>query len=130
MLPRVKSINNNQASSDYLALTDISHSAVCCHSNKTSAPIANATNSAQLEGTPKLHMGPCSSVGMRRGTDTQTAVTTIPFASSTTHTKCNDNHQSRMNVIRVPCSALREHVALHQRQFTSEQQLTGWEWNM
>ena len=39
---------------------------------------------------PKLHPGPCSSVGMHRGqtdtqTDTQTRVTTIDFASSTTH---------------------------------------------
>jgi len=55
---------------------DISCPALCCHSNETSAPIANPTNSAQLGGTPyhspKLHMGPCSSVGMRRGTDRHT----------------------------------------------------------
>jgi len=48
----------------------------CCHSNETRAPIANPLNSAQLEGTPyhfpNLHPGPCSSVGMRRGTETQT----------------------------------------------------------
>ena len=39
-----------------------------------------------------LHLGPCSSVGMRRGTDTdiQTAVTNIHFASATTHAKCNN----------------------------------------
>jgi len=53
------------------------------HSNATRAPIANQLNSAQLEGIPyhfpKLHPGPCSSVGMRRRgqqtdrqTDTQT----------------------------------------------------------
>jgi len=65
--------------------------------------IAKLPNSAHLEGTPghspKLHPGPCSSAGMRRGTDRQTdrqtdtqmAVTTIYFAS-TTHTKCNDKH--------------------------------------
>jgi len=51
------------------ALADSSHSALCCHSNKTRAPIANLPNSAQLEGTPyhspKLRLGPCSSVGMR-----------------------------------------------------------------
>jgi len=42
--------------------------------------------------SPKLHPGPCSSVGMRRWTDThtQTAVTNIHFASSTTHAKCNE----------------------------------------
>jgi len=27
---------------------------VCCHSNKTRAPLANLQNSAQLEGTPYL----------------------------------------------------------------------------
>jgi len=51
------------------ALTNISRSALCCHSNETRAPIENSPNSAQLEGTPlpfpKLHPGPCGSVGMR-----------------------------------------------------------------
>jgi len=55
------------------ALADISRSALYCHSNETRAPIANLPNSAQLQGTPyhspKLYPGPCSSVGMRRGTD-------------------------------------------------------------
>jgi len=54
---------------------------------KTRAPITNPRNSAQLEGTPyhspKLHPGPCSSMGMRRGTDrqrdTQTTVTNNAF---------------------------------------------------
>jgi len=61
------------------ALADISRSALCCHSNETRAPIANP--------------GPCSSMGMRRGTDkqthrvTQTCVTNIHFAASTTHAK-------------------------------------------
>jgi len=45
---------------------------LCCHSHTTRAPIANLSNSAQLEGIPyhsfKLHPGPCSSVGMQRGT--------------------------------------------------------------
>jgi len=58
------------------ALADISHSALCCHSNKACTPIANPPNSAQPEGTcyhcPNLHPGPCSSVRMRRGTDRQT----------------------------------------------------------
>ena len=69
------------------ALAGISRSALCCHSNETRALTANLPNSAHLEGTPchssKLHPGPCSSAEMRRGTDTQTAVTTIYFASST-----------------------------------------------
>ena len=44
--------------------------------------------------SPKLHLGPCSSVWMRRGTDshtdTQTAVANIHFASAIPHAKCND----------------------------------------
>jgi len=71
--------------------------ALCCHSNATRAPIANPPNIAQLGGSlyhaPKLHPGPCSSVGVwprtDTQTDTQTRVTTIHFASSTTHTKGN-----------------------------------------
>jgi len=73
------------------ALTDISHSALCCHSNETHAPIANPPNSAQLEGTPyhsaKLHPVLCSSVECGKG---QTAVTYMYFASATPHVKCND----------------------------------------
>jgi len=58
------------------ALADISHSALCCHSNETRAPVAHPPNSAQL-GAPrtipaKLHPCLCSTVGMRQGTDTQT----------------------------------------------------------
>jgi len=75
--------------------------ALCCHSNETRAPTANPPNTAQPWGTPyhtpKLHPGPCSSVGMRPQTDTQTDrqthrqmhVTTIHFALSMTHAKCN-----------------------------------------
>ena len=73
-------------------------SALCCHSSATRAPIANPPNSAQLGGSlyhaAKLHPGPCSSVGVGprtdRQTDTQTRVTTIHFASSTTDAKCNN----------------------------------------
>jgi len=36
------------------AFTDISRSALCCHSNKIRAPIANLPNTAQLEGTPAI----------------------------------------------------------------------------
>jgi len=49
---------------------------ICCHSNETRAPIVNKANSAQLGGTPyhspKLHLGLCTSLGMRQGTDRQT----------------------------------------------------------
>ena len=55
------------------ALADILRSALCCHSNETRSAIANPPNSAQLEGipyhSPRLHPGPGSSVGMRRGAD-------------------------------------------------------------
>jgi len=76
----------------------------CSHSNKTCAPIANPPKSAQLEGThyhsAYLHPRPCSSVGMRRGTDTQTAVTTIHFASATPHVNCNDCwHKKRIEMV-------------------------------
>jgi len=76
--------------------------ALCCHSNATRAPIANLPNCAQLGSSHyyfhKLHPGPCNSVGIRpwtdrqthTQTDTQTHVTTIYFASSMTHTKCNN----------------------------------------
>jgi len=43
------------------------------YSNATRAPIANPPNSAQLGGSlyraTKLHPGPCSSVGVRKRTD-------------------------------------------------------------
>ena len=63
---------------------------LCCHSDATRAPIANPPNSAQLGDSPyhspKLHPGPCNSVGMRprtdRQTDRQTRVTTIHFSWS------------------------------------------------
>ena len=60
--------------------------------------LENPPNSAQLGAPlpfPKLHPGPCSSVGVRRETvrhthtDTQTRMTNIHFVSSTTHAKCN-----------------------------------------
>jgi len=59
--------------------------------------------SAQLEGSlyhaPKLHPGPCSSVGVRPRTDRhththrQSRVTTMHFASSTTYAKCKKSHK-------------------------------------
>jgi len=67
---------------------------VCCHSNKTRAPIANLPNSAQLVGTPTI---PASYIRVHAvvwecgegQTDTQTAVANIYFASTMPHTKCN-----------------------------------------
>jgi len=45
------------------------HTCMLRPGNETRAPIANSPNIAQLEGTPyhspKLHPGPCGSVGMR-----------------------------------------------------------------
>jgi len=50
--------------------------ALFCHSNATGAPTANPPNNVQLGGSlyhaPKLHPGPCSSVGVRPQTDTHT----------------------------------------------------------
>ena len=64
------------------------------HSNETLAPIANLPNSAQLKGTPTI---PPRYIQVHAGvwecgegqTDTQTAVTSIHFASATPHAKCN-----------------------------------------
>jgi len=87
--------NNKPGTERVQALTDISHYALCCHSIETHAPNANLTNSAQLEGTPYHSPIPpsyirlCSSVGMRWGTDTQTAVTNIHFTAAVPHMKCN-----------------------------------------
>jgi len=81
--------------------------ALCCHSNATRAPIANPPNSAQLGDS--LYHAP-SYIRVRavvwaygrgqtdrqtdrhtdRQRDTQTRVTTIHFASSTTHAKRNN----------------------------------------
>ena len=68
-----------------------------CHINETRTPIANPPISAQLEGIPTI---PPSYIRVRAvvwecvayrqtETHTQTRVTTIHFASSTTHAKCN-----------------------------------------
>ena len=91
------------------ALADIAHSALCCHSNETRAPIANLPNSAQLEGTPyhspKLHLGLCSSVwmwwGMDRQTDTQMTIANIHFASAMPHVKCNNSRTTAESTIRT-----------------------------
>jgi len=70
-----------QAHEQVQALADTS---TCWHSafgamlswQQTHAPTANLSNSAQLDSTPyhfrKLHIGPCSSAEMWRGTDIQT----------------------------------------------------------
>jgi len=65
------------------------YSALCCHSSETFELIANPLNSAQVEGTPyhspKLCLGPCSSVGMQQGTDRHTDM----HDQYTTRAKCN-----------------------------------------
>jgi len=70
-------------------------------------PCTDCKSAQQLGGIPyhsaKLHPGPCYSVGMGPRTDrqtgTQTRVTTIHFASSTTHAKCNDDHNKNVIVL-------------------------------
>jgi len=77
-----------------------------------------------LYHAPKLHPGPCSSVGVAadRQTDTQTRVTTIHFASSTNHAKCNECqistlglslsvHRSVIPASVCPAYQLDQHVA-------------------
>jgi len=63
-----------------------------CHSNATRAPIANPPNSAQVGGSlyhsPKLHTGPCTSVGMRPRTDRHT--------ERDTHTDARDHNTFRV----------------------------------
>jgi len=62
------------------ALADISCSAPFCRSNETRSPIANPSNTTPRTISPtkfpyhslNFHRGPCSSVGMRRGTDRHT----------------------------------------------------------
>ena len=76
------------------ALADISRSALCCHSNETVhrlqiRPIVHDYSRCIPYHPHNWHPGTCSSVGMRRRTDTQTAVTNIHFASATPHAKCN-----------------------------------------
>ena len=84
--------NNFKTKHRAIANTSFWH---CCHGNATRALTANPPNSTQLGGipyhAPKLHPGPCNSVGMRVRTDrhTQRRVTTIHIASSSTHAKCN-----------------------------------------
>jgi len=73
------------------ALAYILRSALCCHSNETRAQIANPPNSAELEGIPTIPptyirvravVWECDKRQADRHTDTQTAVTTVHFASA------------------------------------------------
>jgi len=75
------------------ALADISRSGYVVIATKPVHDCKSAqwcTTRGHPYHSPKLHPGPCSSMGMRRGKDrdTQTCVTNIHFASSTTHAKC------------------------------------------
>ena len=114
-IKQVKETNNFEPVIERVqALANISRLVLCCHSNETHAPIANPPNTAQQQSTPyhssNLHLGPCSSMGMRRETDRhtdtqthththththrererETRVTNIHFASGMPHDKCND----------------------------------------
>jgi len=99
LAPLVVSTKDNQAQSEYKHSLTFRVRRYVVIATKPVHRLQIHPNSEHLEGIhyhfPKLHPDPCSSVGMRRGTDThtdtQTAVTTIHFASSTTHTKCNNN---------------------------------------
>jgi len=79
------------------ALSDISRSVLCCQQNLCtdwkSAQYRYCTTRRHPYHSPNLHPGPWSSVGMQWGTHThtQTAVTTIHFASAMSHAKCNES---------------------------------------
>ena len=67
---------------------------ICHHSNETCAPIANLTNSAQLEvphNIPLCYIRVCAAACEcgEGQTDTQTVVGNIHFASAMPHAKCN-----------------------------------------
>ena len=61
---------------------------LCCHSNETRTPIANPPNSAQLGGTYMRVRAVCGEGKTHTQRHTQTRVTNIHFAPSTTHAKC------------------------------------------
>jgi len=55
------------------ALTDVSRSALCCHSNETRVLIVNqCTTRGNPYHSPKLHPGPCSCVGSWERSEGQT----------------------------------------------------------
>ena len=84
--------------------------ALCCHSNETRAPVANLPNSVQLEGTPtdfpKLHPDPCSSVGMQRGTDTETETQTHrrPWALYISRRLRLTRNVNRLRLLQIWCN--------------------------
>jgi len=90
---------------------------LCCHSNETLAPIANLPNSAQLQGTPyhslKLHLDPCSSVGMRWGTDRQIHWHTDTHKDGHGHyTFCvvYNSHEMKLVLSRTPWALIFSHT--------------------
>ena len=112
---RRSSQSNQPAIQRVQALADISHSALlCCHCNETRAPIANPPNSAQLEGTryhsPKLHPGPYSSVGMRRGPDRQTHRRPWPIYISTRLCRTRNANRSLINEGRQTASRATDRI--------------------
>jgi len=83
------------------AVADILRSALCCYSNETRTPIPNPPNAAQLGGTPtippsyiRIRAVMCACGRGQTDTHTQTRVTNIHFASSTTHEKCNHKNSA------------------------------------
>ena len=73
------------------ALADISRSGLCCHSNETRAPIAIEHNQGAPPTVPPNYIWVRAVVWACGDghTHTQTRVTNIHFASSTTRAKCN-----------------------------------------
>jgi len=114
---------------------------LCCHSNEINrCTDCKSAQQCTTRGTPyhstKLHPGPCSSVGMQQGTDrqtdtqtdTQTHVTTIHFASSLTHAKCNNEltimyAQTSEQLLHMISTGDEENVWAQYVQIPSQQQL-------
>jgi len=105
LLQRVQSTLQLSRHTASTSTHDILHSVLHCHSNETHAPIADVPNRAQLEDTlPFPSYIRVRAVVWECGegqTVTQTAVTTIRFASAKPHAKCN-----QAKLCQAPCLVL------------------------
>jgi len=95
------------------ALADISAFSAMLSLQRNPCTDCNPPNSAQLEGTayhsPNLHPGPCSSVGMRRGTGIYTDgrghyTFRLGYASSRNVINDKSNPAARFMTLYIPCT--------------------------
>ena len=100
---------HNQAQSVYRALADISRSRKTVIATKSVHRLQIClivhNQGHPLYNSPKLHPGPCSTVGecgdgqTDKHTGRHTDVTSVHFASSTTRTKCNHQHIDTLEML-------------------------------